>query len=263
MTKKKLNELAKRLKEVSLTSRQFTLDKIEASKLNMIEKGTPNAGYLKTIIFALGVTEEANVVRTGAGKNYVGEINIPKDFLVTGVKRCTVVEGTGADAGRYFVTKENGITVTSYEAPAAVDAAGLWAIFTVNVKVDSLSPESNEYLCVNLSELIDIYTAGNGIEIVGNVVSVKIDSSNANGLGTTASGLKLALATRSAAGAQSAAGKAQEEDIASDLTLMTTAEIISWFGYDPTKTTTAGTPEKALADNFAAAGFDDSLTDEA
>ena len=48
----------------------------------------------------------------------------------------------------------------------------------------------------------------------------------------------------------------------SDLTLMTNGEIISWFGYDPSKMSTADTSEKELADAFAAADFADSLTDE-
>ncbi len=53
---------------------------------------------------------------------------------------------------------------------------------------------------------VPTYTAGNGIDITSNVVSVKLDSSNANGLGTTSSGLKLGLASPSSSGTGGSAG---------------------------------------------------------
>ena len=59
-----------------------------------------------------------------------------------------------------------------------------------------------------MNELVDAYTSGNGIDIsVSNVVSVKIDSANANGLEVGAAGLKLNAATASTPGAMSAADK--------------------------------------------------------
>lgn len=61
-----------------------------------------------------------------------------------------------------------------------------------------------------MNELVDAYTGGNGIEVsTANVISAKIDSVNANGLGVTAAGFKLDLATTSTAGAMSAADKAK------------------------------------------------------
>ena len=43
---------------------------------------------------------------------------------------------------------------------------------------------------------------------------------------------------------------------------MTDAEILSWYGYNPSNMTTANTSEKALADIFGASGFSDSLTNQ-
>lgn len=61
---------------------------------------------------------------------------------------------------------------------------------------------------ISVDDLVDAYTGGNGIDIDGsNVVSVTIDSENANGLAVTSAGVKLPLATTSAAGAMSAADK--------------------------------------------------------
>lgn len=258
MTKITLKELALRLKKISKTAKRYTEDRIKASEVHLIEAGTPTSGYLKTYILAIGVSTENEVVATGTGKNLIGKIDIPKDFLVTGVKRCTVVEGEGADTGRFFVTHENGNAVTTYEAPAGVNAAGLWAIFTVNVKSGTAT---NEYLSVNLTELIDIYTSGNrAISVSNNQISLVLGT-NTNGLTITSGGLELTLATNAAAGAQSAAGKQQEEHIASDLNVVTDGEILSWFGYNPANMTVADTAEKALKDAFDASGFDDSLTD--
>ena len=62
---------------------------------------------------------------------------------------------------------------------------------------------------------MDAYTGGNGIEVSAqNLISAKIDTANANGLGVTAAGFKLDVATASTAGAMSAADKAKLDGIA-------------------------------------------------
>ena len=275
MSKKKLSALELKLKKLGLLAKSYTDAKAAAEKVNIIEQGTPESGYLKTYIFAAGVSQEQDVIASGNGKNLIGKINIPKDFLVTGVKRVTVEAGTGANEGKWMVTKENGTAVTAYEAPSSVNAAGIWAIFTINVKSGSAD---NEYLSVNLSELIDVYTGGNGIDVTSNVITIdldsnggleftgstdgskqlaiKIDSSNANGLALTSAGLKLALATQSAAGAMSAADKTKLDKALTtdDYALLSDAEMGSWFGYasDSTMVTTT-----------LPAVSDDSITDEA
>ena len=86
----------------------------------------------------------------------------------------------------------------------------------VNSK-DADDTATHIYLPVN--ELVDAYTGGNGIEVTpSNVISAKIDTANANGLGVTAAGFKLDLATTTTAGAMSAADKTKLDGIAANAT---------------------------------------------
>lgn len=111
-------------------------------------------------------------------------VNIPKDYLVKSaeVKTCTTAD-----------TPVQGYIV-----------GDKYIDFVVNT-VDNDGTASHIYLLV--SELVDAYTAGNGINITNqNVVSVKL-SQTANGLSLDNNGLSLSTATTSAAGAMSAADK--------------------------------------------------------
>lgn len=122
----------------------------------------------------------------------VGEkINIPKDFLV---KSASIQEVETAD-----------------QPYSGAQIGDKYIDFVINSK-EGDGAESHVYLAVK--ELVDTYTAGNGIDISGaNAVSVKIDTANANGLETGADGVKLNLATASAAGAMSASDKAKLDGI--------------------------------------------------
>lgn len=278
MAKKTLNELGLRFKKLALTAKQYTDDHVNANEVKLFVKGTANTGFLKTYILAKGA-DTALVSGDIPAANKIGEIDIPKDFLVKSGKMLTVVAGTGANEGKFMVTEENGSAVTEYEAPAAVTAAGQWIDLVVNTK-GTTEAETDAHLCFDVTKLVDVYTNGNGLnlsngqfsiklnatasglDVDGNGLTIAIDATNANGLAITASGLKLTTATQSAAGAQSAADKQLEDEMRSDLTLMTNGEIISWFGYNPANMTVADTSEKELADAFAAADFSDSLTDE-
>ena len=103
------------------------------------------------------------------------KINVPKDFLVKSAEIKTVSQ---AD--------------TPYEGAQAGDK---YIDFVVNTKGDT-EAETDQHIYLPVNELVDVYTAGNGIDISElNVVSVKLDTTNANGLETTAAGLKLNLAT--------------------------------------------------------------------
>lgn len=273
MAKKKLTALELKLKKLGFLAKSYTDAVAAAGKVNIIEQGTAETGYLKTYIFAAGVSQEQDVVASGNGKNLIGKINIPKDFLVTGVKRVNVEAGTDANDGKWMITKEDGVAVgTPYEAPAAINAAGVWALFTINVKEGTAT---SEYLAVNLSELIDVYTGGNGIDVTSNVITIdldanggleftgstdgskqlaiKIDSSNANGLALTSAGLKLALATQSAAGAMSAADKTKlDKAITSDdYANLSDAEMASWFGYADNSTMVTTTLPAVSDDSIA------------
>ena len=151
------------------------IEDIEIPEYSLVKQGTAESGYLSTYY----------LTKDGA---QVGEkINIPKDFLVNSAD---ILEVDTAD-----------------QPYAGAQVGDLYIDFVINSKTAD-DTASHVYLPVN--ELVDAYTSGNGIDIsASNVVSVKIDSANANGLEVGAAGLKLNAATASTPGAMSAADKAK------------------------------------------------------
>lgn len=149
------------------------IEDIEIPEYSLVKQGTAESGYLSTYY----------LTKDGA---QVGEkINIPKDFLVNSAD---ILEVDTAD-----------------QPYAGAQVGDLYIDFVINSKTAD-DTASHVYLPVN--ELVDAYTSGNGIDIsASNVVSVKIDSANANGLEVGAAGLKLNAATASTPGAMSAADK--------------------------------------------------------
>ena len=253
MAKKKLSALELKLKKLGILAKTYTDAVAAAGKVNLIEAATATSGYLKTYILAAGVDQESDVVESGTGKNLIGKINIPKDFLV---KSATVE------------------TVATADSPySGAQVGDKYIDFVINSK-DNDATSSHVYLPVN--DLVDVYTGGNGVNISNsNVVSldldanggleltgstdgqkqlaIKLDSTNANGLALTSAGLKLALATESAAGAMSAADKVivNKALTSDDIALLSNAEMASWFGYDSTEAAT-----------ILGSVSDDSITDE-
>ena len=63
-------------------------------------------------------------------------------------------------------------------------------VLVLAVKGDKATNPTLSYSFVNLETLVDTYTAGNGIDITSNAVSVKLDPATDNILSTSASGLK-------------------------------------------------------------------------
>ena len=253
MAKKKLSALELKLKKLGILAKTYTDAVAAAGKVNLIEAATATSGYLKTYILAAGVEQESDVVESGTGKNLIGKINIPKDFLV---KSATVE------------------TVATADSPySGAQVGDKYIDFVINSK-DNDATSSHVYLPVN--DLVDVYTGGNGVNISNsNVVSldldanggleltgstdgqkqlaIKLDTTNANGLALTSAGLKLALATESAAGAMSAADKVivNKALTSDDIALLSNAEMASWFGYDSTEAAT-----------ILGSVSDDSITDE-
>ena len=107
------------------------------------------------------------------------KINVPKDYLV----KSASIE-----------------TVTTANQPYSGAVVGdKYIDFVVNVKEGTATSE-HIYLPVN--ELVDVYTAGNGIDLSNtNAFSVKINNNSANGLSATSAGLQMALASNSTTGA--------------------------------------------------------------
>ena len=173
-----LKEPATKIKTEYATKAE--LQAIQIPEYSIVKQGTAESGYLSTYYLTKG------------GEQVGEKINIPKDFLVN-------------SADILEVEEEN----QPYDGAQVGD---LYIDFVINSKgADDTAPHI--YLPVN--ELVDAYTGGNGIEVsTANVISAKIDSVNANGLGVTAAGFKLDLATTSTAGAMSAADKAKLDGIA-------------------------------------------------
>jgi hypothetical protein len=138
------------------------------------KKATANTGY------AASYTVKAN------GVSLSPDIDIPKDFLVKSATLETVatadVPYSGAVPGDKYID------------------------FVINAKDAS---ETAEHIYLPVNDLVDVYTAGNGLTESNNEFSVVIDSSNANGLSVGANGVALAVATDSTAGAMSAADHTQ------------------------------------------------------
>lgn len=173
-----LKELATKIKTEYATKAE--LQAIQIPEYSIVKQGTAESGYLSTYYLTKG------------GEQVGEKINIPKDFLVN-------------SADILEVEEEN----QPYDGAQVGD---LYIDFVINSK-GADDTATHIYLPVN--ELVDAYTGGNGIEVsTANVISAKIDSVNANGLGVTAAGFKLDLATTRTAGAMSAADKAKLDGIA-------------------------------------------------
>ena len=113
------------------------------------------------------------------GSTAVGDkINIPKDMVVESgsVKTCETAD----------------TPVTGY-------AVGDKYIDLV------LANAASSHIYILVSDLVDTYTNGNGLNLSNNTFSIKVASTGANGLSVDTDGLKLGVATDSAAGAMSAA----------------------------------------------------------
>ena len=106
-------------------------------------------------------------------------INIPKDYLV---KSAEVKTSTGdGDA-------------------SGLPAGTKYIDFTINTYDSASGSGTTSHIYLNVEDLVDVYTPGNGIDISdANVVSAKVVA--ANGLSVDSSGIKMAVASTSANGA--------------------------------------------------------------
>lgn len=260
MSKKTLTTSELKLKKVAALAKQYTDLKVDASSINLYVKATPNTGYLKTYILSTAKT----LAGVAAG-NTIGEIDIPKDFLVKSGSVVDAVHGTGADAEKWFVGE------------VEVAAGGKYVDLVLNSQA---ADATAQHVVIAVTDLVDVYTGGNGVAVsAGNVISleltaagglqfdgstdgsktleIKIYSTKANGLSVDSNGLQLALATSTTPGAMSAADK-----VNLDQALLTNAEMASWFGYDITGTPAEGS-EAAAVKAMIEAISSDSITDEA
>lgn len=134
---------------------------------SMVKDATASSGMVATYHLT------ADGVNTGVA------IDIPKDFLV---KSATLETVTVAD-----------------QPYSGAQVGDKYIDFVINAK-DASETASHIYLPVN--DLVDVYTGSNAIDVSNaNVISLKVDTTNANGLEVTSNGLKLNTVTASTSGA--------------------------------------------------------------
>ena len=145
------------------------------------KKTTPNTGYAASYVV------KANGVAVG------DPIDVAKDWVLSAVDKGTVTAEDKAAGGK-FENDEDFAVGDRY-----ID-------MTFNVKAGGAETPTHIYL--NVQEFFDVYTNGNGLNLVNGEFSIKLASGSENGLSVDANGLALAVATDSAAGAMSAADHA-------------------------------------------------------
>ncbi len=145
---------------------------------SVAKQGTPDTGYAAT--YSL----------TADGTAVGDKIQIPLDMVI---ESGTVVDIT-YDNGKLY---DGAVDVTEIIKGAggtatAADAGKYIKLVVANATEDKIY--------IKATDLVDIYTAGNGIDITSNAISVVIDSTNANGLSVDANGVALATAVASTSG---------------------------------------------------------------
>ena len=194
-----------------------------APVVSVIEKSSPNTGYLKSY----QVTVDNVVVGV--------DIDIPKDFLV---KSATSSIVTAADkaAGGKFADDDN------------YNVGDAYLDFVINVKTGTAT---DEHVYVNVTNLVDVYRNGDGLNLdsTTNTFSIKIDSSNANGLAVTSAGLKLGLASASANGAMSSSDFSKLAGISEQAKKVEASETNGNIKIDGTETNVYTLPNTVVHEN--------------
>ena len=153
------------------------------------EVDVPEYTIVKLVPATTGYLASYQLQKDGTG---IGEvINIPKDYLVKSAEIKTST-GTGDPSGLPSGTKYIDFTINTYDS------------------VSGTGTTSHIYL--NVEDLVDVYTAGNGITISeANVVSAKVVAGN--GLSVDASGIKMGVASTTTNGAMTSAMVAKLDGI--------------------------------------------------
>lgn len=183
----KLDSDSNNIASLSDNGLMVTAPAVTVPEYKIVKLGTATDGYLAT--YQLQKDGEK------AGVN----IDIPKDYLV---KSASIKTSTGDSDPSGFPTG------TKY-----ID-------FVINTYDSQQGTGKESHIYLNVQDLVDAYTAGNGIEISAeNVVSAKVVS--ANGLSVDADGIKMGLASADSAGAMSAADFTKLGGIAENATANT------------------------------------------
>lgn len=206
----KLNPDSKNAASLGADGLMVTIPDVAIPEYTIAKLATATTGYLASYQL------EKDGVKAGE------VINIPKDYLV---KSASIKTSTG-----------NG-------DPSGLPSGTKYIDFVINTHDTTSGTGTESHIYLNVEDLVDVYTAGNGINISeANVVSAKVVA--ANGLSVGASGIAMAVASTTAAGAMSADDKTKLDGIdvgatANTITLNGAATKTPSF-YAPTAAGTAG-----------------------
>lgn len=206
----KLDPAAGNIASLSDAGLMVTAPTVTIPEYSIVKLGTATSGYIATY--------QLQKDGAAAGVN----IDIPKDYLVKSASIKTSI-GDGDPSGFPAGTKYIDFVINTHDTVAGTGT------------------ESHIYL--NVQDLVDAYTAGNGINISdSNEVSAKVVA--ANGLSVDTDGIKMGAASGTAAGAMSSAdftklGGIDDGATANTITMNGTAAKNPSF-YAPTAAGTAG-----------------------
>ena len=206
----KLDPAAGNIASLSDAGLMVTAPTVTIPEYSIVKLGTATDGYLATY--------QLQKDGAAAGVN----IDIPKDYLV---KSASIKTSTGDGD------------------PSGFPAGTKYIDFVINTHDTIAGTGTESHIYLNVQDLVDAYTAGNGISISdSNEVSAKVVA--ANGLSVDANGIKMSLASGDAAGAMSSADFTKLSGIdtgatANTITLNGTATKTPSF-YAPTAAGTAG-----------------------
>lgn len=206
----KLDPAAGNIASLSDTGLMVTAPTVTIPEYSIVKLGTATDGYIATY--------QLQKDGAAAGVN----IDIPKDYLV---KSASIKTSTGDGD------------------PSGFPAGTKYIDFVINTHDTIAGTGTESHIYLNVQDLVDAYTAGNGINISdNNEVSAKVVA--ANGLSVDANGIKMSLASGDAAGAMSSADFTKLSGIdtgatANTITLNGTATKTPSF-YAPTAAGTAG-----------------------
>lgn len=161
------------------SSSDFITEHQSIPEYTVEELDVPTTGYLKSY----RLKKDGNFINGSA------TINIPKDFLVKSGSVKTVSTAN-----------------TPYQGAVVGDK---YIDFVINV-YSGTSTDQHIYIPVN--DLVDVYTEGDGINIVNKSISLKINQNHSNGLSIVSGGLSLSTAVASTNGSGGSSGAITAQD---------------------------------------------------
>lgn len=169
--------------------------KLDPAEGNAATLGTNG---LMVTVPEVDVPEYAIAKLTTATDGYLATYQLQKDGVAAGVN---------IDIPKDYLVKSASIkTSTGTGDPSGFPAGTKYIDFVINTHDTASGTGTESHIYLNVQDLVDAYTPGNGIEISDtNEVSAKVVA--ANGLSVDATGIKMSLASTTAAGAMSSADK--------------------------------------------------------